>query len=194
MAVRNATLLYFAGGGPAAGKPCNSDPIPRGPFAFTVRLFPAQQEGYQLAHIEEPTSPPRLHPARAPPQAELDFELGAPESDEVDQEFPPDNPFLAQSHGRQADSTSAHGSLTGPQGPWTPYPFPSAEWSSPTTGPPPSVLQPDEDDAAVVQVLDRGFADAVVDFESFDRSGVEPVQVEILDREPIHIDRQGTGP
>jgi hypothetical protein len=92
MAVRNATLLYFAAGGPAAGKPCNSDPIPRGASAFTVRPFPAQQEGCQLAHIEEPTSPPRLHPARAPPQAELDFELGAPERDEVDQEFPPGQP------------------------------------------------------------------------------------------------------
>ena len=42
-----------------------------------------------LTHIGEPSSPPSLHPARAPPQAELAFELGAPDTDEVAQESPP---------------------------------------------------------------------------------------------------------
>ena len=48
-----------------------------------------------LAHIGEPSSPPLLHPARGPPQTELDMGSGQPEHqpehDEVAQEFLPDD-------------------------------------------------------------------------------------------------------
>ncbi len=37
-------------------------------------------------NIGEPSSPPSLHPARGPPQAEFAFELGAPNADQVAQE------------------------------------------------------------------------------------------------------------
>ncbi len=42
-----------------------------------------------LAHIGEPTSPPLLHPARGPPQAEFDMGLGVVEAQEVAQESLP---------------------------------------------------------------------------------------------------------
>ena len=42
-----------------------------------------------LAHIGEPTSPPLLHPARGPPQAEFDMGLGGVEAEKVAQESLP---------------------------------------------------------------------------------------------------------
>ena len=44
-----------------------------------------------LAHIGEPTSPPPTHPARGPPQTELDMGPGGREAEEVVQVFFPDD-------------------------------------------------------------------------------------------------------
>jgi hypothetical protein len=61
------------------------------PLTFIALLTDPEPIAHILAQIGEPTSPPRLHPARGPPQAELAFELGASDGEEIVQEYPPDN-------------------------------------------------------------------------------------------------------
>ncbi len=66
-------------------------PTCHSPLSFIAVLTDPEPIAQILTHIGEPTSPPRLHPARGPPQAELSFELGAPHADEVAHQLPPDD-------------------------------------------------------------------------------------------------------
>jgi hypothetical protein len=44
-----------------------------------------------MVHIGEPTSPPLVHPARGPPQTELDMGAAGGEAKEVAQKYFPDD-------------------------------------------------------------------------------------------------------
>ncbi len=61
------------------------------PLTFIAVLTDPEPITQILTHIGEPGSPPSLHPARGPPQAEFAFEIGAPNADQVTQEYPPDD-------------------------------------------------------------------------------------------------------
>jgi len=67
---------------------CPSCQVPLTFIAFLTDPEPIIQI---LTHIGEPTSPPLIHPARGPPQAELDMGSGQPEHDEAAQESFPDD-------------------------------------------------------------------------------------------------------
>ncbi len=61
------------------------------PLTFIAVLTDPEPIAQILTHTGEPSSPPRLHPARGPPQAELTFALGVPNADKAAQDFPPED-------------------------------------------------------------------------------------------------------
>ena len=61
------------------------------PLTFIAFLTDPEPITQILAHIGEPTSPPLLHPARGPPQTELDMDLSGKEHKEAAQESFPDD-------------------------------------------------------------------------------------------------------
>jgi hypothetical protein len=66
-------------------------PACQAPLTFIAFLTDPQPVSHILAHIGEPTSPPLLHPARGPPQTELDMGSDGGEAEEVAQESLPDH-------------------------------------------------------------------------------------------------------
>jgi hypothetical protein len=61
------------------------------PLTFIAVLTDPEPITQILAHIGEPSSPPALHPARGPPQTELDLGAAGGETEMVAQEFLPDD-------------------------------------------------------------------------------------------------------
>ena len=61
------------------------------PLTFIAFLTDPEPIPRILAHIGEPTSPPLLHPARGPPQTELDMGPEEAQRDEAVQEWFPDD-------------------------------------------------------------------------------------------------------
>lgn len=59
------------------------------PLTFIAVLTDPGPLAQILAHIGEPTSPPLVHPARGPPQTELDMGRAGGEGKEADQESSP---------------------------------------------------------------------------------------------------------
>ena len=61
------------------------------PLTFIAVLTDPEPITQILTHIGEPTSPPLIHPARGPPQAELGMAHGGAKPDEATQESFPDD-------------------------------------------------------------------------------------------------------
>jgi hypothetical protein len=61
------------------------------PLTFIAVLTDPGLTAHILAHIGEPASPPLIHPARGPPQTDLDMGTGGGEAEKVAQESFPDH-------------------------------------------------------------------------------------------------------
>jgi hypothetical protein len=66
-------------------------PTCQAPLAFIAFLTDPEPITHILAHIGEPTSPPLIHPARGPPQAEFAMGPGDGRTAETAQESFPDD-------------------------------------------------------------------------------------------------------